>query len=299
VLELGDNCLVFKSDPITFATEAIGWYLVQVNSNDIVTTGATPRWLLLTMLLPENKSTPQSVVAVGESVFAACREMGISVLGGHTEITHGLERPILCGTLIGEVSREKLVTPAGMKPGDLILLTKGVPIEGTAILAREFPDRLNHILDQTQIAAAQNYLYRPGISVLRDAQIAQEVGQVTAMHDPTEGGLVTALWEMAEASGNTLVVDLSAVPISTLSRRICAAFDLDPLATIASGALLLTTTTADAPRIRQALIAAGIDCAVIGHVEEGSAAVWHKTLDGRQRLPRTERDEIGKVYSAQ
>ena len=294
VLDLGERLLVLKSDPITFATADIGWYLVQVNSNDIATTGATPRWLLVTALLPEGSTTPELVEEIAGQVYAACEASGISVIGGHTEITHGLDRPILVGTLIGEVDREKLVTPGGMLPGDQVLLTKGVPIEATAILANEFPERLGEVLSETELIAARNYLHDPGISVLRDAQIALEAGRVTAMHDPTEGGLLAALWELAEAGETTLIIDPAAVPIPPLPARICAAFGLNPLATIASGALLLTVPLNDAPAIITALTGAGIPCVAIGQVETGPPAVLEAGTD--RSLPRPDQDEIGRVY---
>ena len=298
VIELGDTLLVFKSDPITFATDEIGWYLVQVNSNDIATMGATPRWLMVTMLLPEGKTTADLANQINHQLVTACQEKGISLIGGHTEITYGLERPILAGTLIGEVTRERLVTPQGMKEGDHILLTKGIPIEATAILAREFPERLHGVLSQQELQQAQNYLMVPGISVLRDAQIAIEAGQVTAMHDPTEGGLAGGLWELAEASGHSLLIDPTTIPIPDLALRVCTAFGLDPLATIASGALLLTVTAVTAPQIQQALEAAGIACVQIGEVVAGETAVWQTTPGGRILLPRPTRDEIGRVYES-
>lgn len=295
VLDLGDRLLVLKSDPITFATADIGRYLVQVNSNDIATMGAAPRWLLVTALLPENQTSPELVLEIGAGLYAACEELGISVIGGHTEITHGLQRPILAGTLIGEVAREKLVTPQGMRAGDLILLTKGVPIEGTALLANEFPERLQGLLTAAEVADAQDYLIRPGISVLRDAQIATGAGRVTAMHDPTEGGLAAALWELAAAGDKTLLVDITAVPVPPLAARICAAFELDPLATIASGALLLTAPADDAPSIISALAEEGIPCATIGRVAAGPPEVRQQSSAGRL-LPRPERDEIARIY---
>ena len=183
-----------------------------------------------------------------------------------------------------------------MAPGDQLLISKSIPIEGTALLAREFPERLRDVLDGAELEQAQGYLTDPGISVLREAQIAAGAGRVTAMHDPTEGGLAAALWELAEAGSHTLVVDVTAVPISPLSARICAAFGLDPLATIASGALLLTTAQADAPAIIKALAKAGIDCAIIGRVEAGAPLVWQETASDRQLLFRPQRDEIGRVY---
>lgn len=297
VLDFGETLLVLKSDPITFATDQIGWYLVQVNANDIATTGATPRWLLVTALLPEGSATPSQVEGIASQVYIACQELGISLIGGHTEITNGLDHPILVGTLIGEVDRERLITPRGAMPGDRLLLTKGVPIEATAILAREFPDRLRSFLTEDELAQAQDFLHHPGISVLRDAQIACRSGKVTAMHDPTEGGLACALWELAEASGHTLIVDLSTVPVPPLSARICQALNLNPLASIASGALLLTAPTDSAVAIQHSLSAEAIPCVELGSVEAGPAAVYQDTPLARIPFPRPERDEIAKLFA--
>ena len=296
VVDVGDMLLVFKSDPITFAGDEIGWYLVQVNANDIATTGARPRWLLVTLLLPEGQTTAELVERISAQIHGACRQIGVSVIGGHTEITHGLERPLVVGTMIGEVGHDQLVTPQGAAPGDRILLTKGVPIEATAILAREFPERLEQVLGPAEVEQAAGFLYDPGISVLRDAQVATQAGQVTAMHDPTEGGLAAALWELAQACGHSLVVDPAAVPVPPLSARICHALKLDPLAAIASGALLLTAPAQDARHIRRALEADGIACAEIGAVEAGPATAWQKIATGRQPLPHPARDEIARLF---
>jgi len=298
VVEFGSSLLVLKSDPITFATEEIGWYAVQVNANDIATTGAIPRWLLITLLLPEGNTTAQLVDQISQQVFGACREIGVTLVGGHTEITVGLDRPILIGTLIGEVDRQNLITPRGANPGDRILLTKGVPIEATAILAREFPHRLRQSLSQEEIDQARAFLRDPGISVLREARLAVQAGRVTAMHDPTEGGLASALWELAEASGHALMVDLAEVPIPPLSSRICQAFGLNPLAAIASGALLLTVDSHDASSIKRAIQTAGIPCAEIGEVQAGSSLVWQRTAAGLTELYRPARDEIARVFES-
>jgi hydrogenase expression/formation protein HypE len=296
VLDFGDNFLVIKTDPITFATDEIGWYAVQVNANDIATSGATPRWFLATLLLPENRSSQELVEAIFEQMCEASEKIGVSLIGGHTEITFNLDRPILVGTMIGEVPRENLVTPRGAAPGDRILLTKGVPIEATAILAREFPEKLAGFLSVPEIEQARDALYQPGISVLKDAQLAIGTGKVTAMHDPTEGGLECALWELAEASGCSLIFDSSAVHVPPISARICTAFGIDPLAAIASGALLLTVKPGDVNRICQALEGEGIHCAEIGIVEKGPFSVWQLTDEGRVHLPRPSRDEIASLF---
>jgi hydrogenase maturation factor len=296
VVEFGDTCLVLKSDPITFASEEIGWYAVQVNANDIATTGATPLWFLVTALLPEGLTTAESVEDISQQIFKACRSLGISVIGGHTEITYGIDRPIIAGTMIGEVSRESLITPKGASPGDRVLLTKGIPVEGTAILAREFPEKLKGVLSEDEIRQAGDYLTSPGISIVRDAQIAVQSGRITAMHDPTEGGLAGALWELAEACGHTLTITPKAIPISPISEKICNIFDINPMETIASGALLLTCPPTDSVLICGSLEEDGISCIEIGSIREGGPRVLQTLSTGEYLLDRPERDEIARLF---
>jgi hydrogenase maturation factor len=296
VIETNGMLQVFKTEPITFATDQIGWYAVQVAVNDIATTGATPRWITLALLLPEGATTPELVAAIGEQIFSACRAHQITVLGGHTEITAGLDRPLLIVTLVGEVPPDQLITPQGAQPGDRVLLTKSAGIEATAILARELGSRLQGALTAAEIQQAQNYLYEPGISVWQDAQIARQAGRVTAMHDPTEGGLVTALLELAAASGHTLTIQPAAIPVSELTEKICQALAINPLAAISSGALLLTAPAADSPGICQALQAAGIACTDIGRVQAGPAEVWASTPCGLQPLAPVDRDEVARLF---
>lgn len=296
VIDMGDHYQVVKTDPITFASDEIGWYAVQINTNDIATTGALPRWFTATVLLPENKTTPELVLKIADQLFDACREHNISFIGGHTEITYGIDRPIVTGTLFGEVKKSELITPRGASGGDAVLLSKGLAIEATAILAREFPGRLLPVLGAEGLREAANYLHEPGISVLRDARAAVSAGRVTAMHDPTEGGLAAALWELAEACGHTLVVNTADIPISEISGGICSVFQLNPLNTISSGALLLTTKAEDAQQVCEAVRASGSACSIIGHVLPGKCEVWDTAGGTRVLLPRPARDDITKAY---
>jgi hydrogenase expression/formation protein HypE len=296
VIDTGARLTVYKSDPITFATDQIGYYLVQVNANDIATTGARPLWLLVTLLLPEGKTTAELPGAIMAQVHEACGELGITVIGGHTEITAGLDRPIAIGTMIGEVARDGLITPRGANPGDHLLLTKGVPIETTALLAREFPARLQGVLTEAEICEAQRYLFKPGIGVTRDARIAIEAGRVTAMHDPTEGGITAALWELAEASQRTLRVEPCRIPVPALARRVCQAFGIDPLASIASGSLLITVPPEVAPVTREALENAGITCEDIGVVLGGPPIVERRTSVGFDTWARPAVDAITTAF---
>lgn len=297
VIDLGSNVLVFKSDPITFATQDIGWYAVQINSNDLATSGATPRWMLVTMLLPEKHTTPDLVNHISQQVHQACQEIGVSVIGGHSEITYGLERPIIIGTMVGEVERSRLVTPRGCQPGDRILLTKGVPIEATAILGREFSEQLQAHLSPDEIFQASQYSHQPGISVLPEALIAAQTGRVNAMHDPTEGGLLAALWELAEASNCQLNFYPERVPVPPLANHICQVFQINPLAAIASGALLIICPPKDALRIKQAVTNSGINIVDIGWVTAGMVSVQAWKGGTKSIMPPPEQDEIAKLFT--
>lgn len=293
VIDFGDTYLVAKTDPITFTAEDLGWYAVHVNANDIATTGAQPKWFLATLLLPE--STESYFV---EQVFAdlqtACTQVGAVLVGGHTEITSDLNRAILTGTMLGEVEKGSLITPRGAQPGDVILLSKGIPIEAGSILVREFAHKLGH-LEPTTIERARNMLIDPGISVVREALVASRVGGVTAMHDPTEGGLAAGLWEMADAAEVGLLIEIEAVPILPEVELICRTLSIDPFSAIASGALLLTVDQARAVEVTSALLQAEIPIAQIGKVSQGSGV---RVVDSgvEKELPRPERDALAMLF---
>ncbi|MCX7683460.1 MAG: AIR synthase family protein [Anaerolineae bacterium] len=291
VISFGDRYLVAKTDPITFATDEIGWYAVHINANDVACTGATARWFLVTLLIPEGEGNAGLVDTIFAQVAEACAELNVGLVGGHTEITYNIDRPIVVGCMLGEVEPEKLVRPDGARPGDVLLLTKGIAIEGTSIIARELGERLGGV-DAALIARCRGFLHHPGISVVRDAAIAVEAGEVHAMHDPTEGGLATGLWELAEAAGAGLEVDESAIPILPETRVLSARLGLDPLGLIASGTLLLAVAPADAAAICRALESAGIAATVIGRVVEQERGVTLHRAGSVRPLPRFERDEI-------
>lgn len=296
VLDMGDRYLVAKSDPITFATDEIGSYVVHVNANDIATMGATPRWFLLTLLLPEQRASRDGVEQIFAQVSQACRALGIVLCGGHTEITYGLDRPIAVGQMLGEVEKEDLVCTAGAQAGDDLILTKGIAIEGTAVLAREIGDRLEERVGVEMVARGRRFLQEPGLSVLRDAQILCHTGRPHAMHDPTEGGLATGLWEMAQASGKRLIVELDQVYQFPETSAFCRALGLDPFGLIASGALLAAVSAHESAAMVAALLAAGIRATVIGQVVDGLPVVQVRTTEGLIPMPEFERDELARVF---
>ncbi len=290
------RALVVKSDPITFATGEIGWYLVNVNANDLACLGATPRWLLVTALLPEGRTTPALVESIFAGLHAACMPLGIALAGGHTEITHGLDRPILVGTLLGEVPRAELVEPGRAHPGDLIIMTKGLAIEGTAILAGERETEVTRRHGAAFAARCRDFLHRPGISVVREATIARAAG-ASGLHDPTEGGLATGLRELAGAAGLGLEIDRHAIPIYPESARLCVDYGLDPLGLIASGSLLIVTPPDAAGQIVADLGEAGIVGTIIGRFTPAPQGLRMRQAGEVLPLPEFAVDEIAQLFA--
>lgn len=297
VIDMGNRLLVAKSDPVTFATDSIGWYAVQVNANDVACTGAVPKWFLATLLIPPQFSEDDAE-QVFEQVVDACRTLDIALIGGHSEVTYGIDRPIILGSMLGEVERDSLIHTGGAQEGDSIVLTKGIAIEGTALLARDCTDSLGQAgVSPETIEKCTTLLTNPGISVLKDAQLACAVAEVHSMHDPTEGGLATGLREVAKASGLGLAVEEGSIPVLPECQTICRALGLDPLGLLASGALLITLPASDVPKLILTLETQGIAGWEIGQMlaqEEGLIMIGH---EGEVILPEFPRDELARHFT--
>lgn len=299
VIDFGPTCLVAKTDPITFATDEIGWYAVNINANDIAVTGGVPRWFLATILLPEGKTDEALVEDIFRQLSDACAQLNVSLCGGHTEVTYGLDRPIVVGQMLGEVGREELVTSGGGKPGDVLLLSKGIAVEATAIIAREKEEELSYRYPADFLARCRDMLHDPGISILKEARLAVEsvpLHAIHAMHDPTEGGLATGVWELAVASGTGVVLDGDALPVLPETRSLCAEYGLDPLGVIASGSLLVAVDSHHSAPVLDAWWAEGIEGAVIGRLAEREAGMKLAQGGKMGELPRFRRDEIARLF---
>lgn len=295
VIKFEGDYLIAKTDPITFVAEDIGLYAININANDIATMGGRPRWFLANILLPEKKTTPAMVEKIFSQLSRSCKELGISLCGGHTEITFGINRPIVIGQMLGEVRKGGLVTAAGAKVGDDIILTKGIAIEAISVLGREKEKELRKAFPPAFIKRCKKIVKEPGLSVLKEARTALSLGKVHAMHDPTEGGLATGLHELAIASGVGVLVNTEAIPILPECRRLCDYFGIDPLGAIASGALLITLHSRYTERVITGLAGEGICATVIGKITEKRKGM-RMIEDGKvKRLPLFERDEITKV----
>lgn len=295
-VRFGDVCLIAKTDPITFATNRIGWYVVHINANDVATVGARPRWFLATALLPERATEERLVESIWQDMQRALDAIDCDLIGGHTEITVGLDRPLLIGQMLAEVACDKLIDKRNIRPGDRVLLTKGVPVEGTAIMAIERTEQLRAAFDEDLLARARAFLDEPGISVVSEALAAVAAGEVHGMHDPTEGGLSTGLWELAQAADCGMLIHSQSIPLLEPGAAFCRYLGLDPLGTISSGALIICTPENSAQVVAQAVRELGIECADIGEVrprEEGCTLL----RDGRPvEMPVFPQDEITRLF---
>jgi len=298
VVEAGGALLVAKTDPITFATDLIGWYAVHINANDVACMGATPLWFMADLLLPEGAASDQAD-SIFDQMLQACGSLGISLIGGHTEITYGLERPIVAGCLLGEVTKERLVTSSGARPGDDVVLTKGIAVEGTALLAREASAALSaRGVGEALIERATDLLFDPGISVVADAKIACSAAHVTSMHDPTEGGLATGLEEVAAAAGVGFRIEQERIPVLEECRILCSALGLDPLGLLASGCLIATVPSEQSDALVRALSEARITATVIGRVVPGEQGITLCKPGAERPLPHFERDEVARFFAS-
>jgi len=261
VIKVGGEVLVSSMDPITGAVERLGWLAVNINANDVATFGIKPRFFSSCILLPSGAESGV-LREICDQIDSAAKKLGVAVIGGHSEVTPGLKHPIVVGYAFGVAEEGRYVTSGGAEAGDVIILTKGAGIEGTAILASERRERLSRELGEEVVKAAESFYER--ISVVEDALTAFKAGGVTAMHDPTEGGVAGGIHEIADASGLGFEVFEEKIPVAPETSMICSYFNVDPLQLIGSGALLISVKPEYAGKVLEALESRGIRASKIG-----------------------------------
>ena len=289
-----EEILILKSDPITFTTDAIGRYAILINANDIATSGAAPRWFLTTLLFPIG-STVSAIRQVMHELHTICGQYGISLCGGHTEITDSVTRPVVIGMMAGTVSKSNLISKQNIATGDKVLFTKAVAVEGTAIIAREFGNRLKNLgVADHEIEQGRQFL--SNISILEEAEKASHSPGVSAMHDVTEGGLATALVELSIAAGCEISVDLDKIPIFPQTAKICRLLDIDPLGLIGSGSLLICCKPNYSQNLVNTIRGAGVDIACIGEVMAAGEGISAIRKGRKIEWPQFEADELTRLF---
>lgn len=261
VIDMGSKDAVVSMDPITGAVDRIGAEAIHINANDIATFGVEPAFFFSCIMLPSGADS-KIIDTISTQMHHAAKELGIAIVGGHCEITPTITSPIVVGCIMGLTEKGKYVTAAGAKAGDKIILTKTAGIEGTAILATDREEQLRKIFNQTLLDGAKAFYNQ--ISVVKDALTAYRTGGVHAMHDPTEGGILNGIHEMADAANLGVRVQQEKINVEPETAKICRYYEIDPLQLISSGALLIAADPESAPKIIEALAVEHIYADVIG-----------------------------------
>jgi len=287
-----DSLLIIKSDPITFTTDNAAHYLIAVNANDISCLGGVPKWISVVLLLPEHVTTEPAVEAHFADLQSAADRLGVSIVGGHTEITSAVTRPVFIGTMLGVAGPAGLLRPGLARPGDILYLTHSAGIEGTAILARELASPLSAALGPAVVERAAALLDSPGIGISTTATLLLETGAITGLHDPTEGGVATAIHELAAASSAGAEIDRDRIPTLPETASICAHFGIDPLGLISSGALLVAARPDGTASLDRAARSHHIPLTRIGVLAPHTSGIH---FSSGEPVPRFDSDEITKV----
>jgi hydrogenase expression/formation protein HypE len=294
LVKLDGRTIVLKTDPVTATTSDAGWLAVHINANDVACRGARPRWFLCDLLLPEGTDIAL-IDSIMRQIDSAAKKLGVAIVGGHTEVTPNLTRPIVVGYMVGWLKPgQKFITSAGARPDDDIIMTKSAGIEGTSLLATDFSQRLTE--EGVGKYLRQAKAMRHSIGVVEDAMIATRSGGIHAMHDPTEGGLLQGVWEIAEASKTGFTVNESRIAIKPATEKICSALRVNPLRLLSSGCLLIAADKRKSSLILRRLRASGIQAHIIGRFTERKEGRRMVMPDGTSiEIGPSERDELYRV----
>jgi hydrogenase maturation factor len=263
VIKIGDQVIVAATDPITGSVEDVGWLAVHVNANDIATFGVSPRWFLASIMLPSGYA-PEQLGKIMNQIDSAAKELGVAVTGGHSEITETVSKPIVVGFMIGMAQINQYVTSRGAQPGDVIIATKTVGIEGTSILAAEGGAYLSKEIGKDIVEQALHL--RNSISIVKDGVTAFQTGFIHAMHDPTEGGLANGVHEICDASGVGCELEHDLIPLHDTTKQICEHLQINPLELISSGSMLICCENKHSKQVTDQLNSVGIDSVIIGSI---------------------------------
>ena len=267
-LKLGpEEVFVLSTDPITGTAQDIGDLAIHITINDLASAGAEPVGVMLTILLPEG-SEESHLKTVMRQMEEACAKVGVQIMGGHTEVPRVVNQPLISVCGVGKTKEGSLVSTSGARPGDDIVITKWIGLEGTAIIAKEKEKELLGRYPRSLLDTAKSF--DQYLSVLPESRIGVKLG-VHAMHDVTEGGIFGALWEMAESSGVGLEIDLKKIPVKQETIEICEFYGINPYGLISSGSLLMAVP--DGNQMVWEMEKAGIHAVAVGKAVSGNDRV--------------------------
>ena len=294
IVKAGKQVLVTATDPVTGAEEWLGWLAVNVSANDVATCGVKPRWFSSSILLPEG-ADEALVEKICSQMDKAANQLEVAIIGGHCEATPGLDHPVVIGCTIGVAENGRYVTSSGARAGNKIIMTKGAGIEGTAILASDRREELLKVFDEHFIRKAEDFFTR--ISIVKEALIAFSTGGVSAMHDPTEGGVAGGLHELADAATVGFRIYREKMLIPEETKKICSHFEIDPLQLISSGTLLITATEEKTEEIVRRLSKNGVHVAAIGETIKPELGRKLVTRSGEIQMVRPISDHLWRALA--
>lgn len=292
VLDFGSDYIVVSCDPITGATKGLGKLAVHISCNDIATSGAEPVGLLVTILMPEN-SKEEELEEIMDELGEECKKLNVEIIGGHTEVTKVVNQTVLVCTVLGKIEPSKLPRKEKVNAGDKVLITKGISIEGTSIIAKEKYDELKDKLSTEELEEAINL--SDSLSVVKEGLLATEFN-VKYMHDITEGGVLGALWETGIAIGKGITIDKSKIPVYKITEKIGDIYNIDIYKLISSGSMILVMDPENASRYQAELEKKNLKVSVIGEVTDNNSI---KLLENNIsiEIESPESDELYKVIN--
>ena len=289
LIDFGDYDCVMSTDPISSTVSDIGRLAIHITCNDIASNGIQPLGIMLACMLPEG-TTDADVEEIMQQAGTTAAEVGVEIIGGHTEITPAVRQPVIVSTAIGKAPAGTSQDGNDMIPGDFIMMTKAVGLEGTGIIACDHEEQLRaacgpdgeRLVSDEEIAKAKSFLDM--VSVVPEGVAAGKVG-THGMHDITEGGILGAVWEMCQISHTGAEVWEDAIPMHPETKKICSLFDVDPLRLISSGSMIIIVPKAKRTEMEEAMKAAGVEASVIGIIKEESDGICMATPRKSTSLP--------------
>ena len=289
VIDFGEYDCVMSTDPITAAVKKIGRLAVHISCNDIASNGVKPLGIMLAVMLPAG-TTEEEISEMMRQAGAAAEELEVEIIGGHTEITHAVKQPVIVSTAIGKSAAKN--AEEKIMQGDLIFMTKSAGLEGSGIIASDYEKDLAGVLSAAELAEAKSYL--DNVSVVKEGVIAGETG-FSGMHDVTEGGVLGAVWELCYTAGAGALVREEAIPVTDVTKKICAHYNIDPLRLISSGCMVIVTRPDKKEQLERELESSGIRSSLIGEMKKKEAGIKLAGKGGTSEILPPESDELYKA----
>lgn len=291
VVDFGSYECIMSTDPITAAISEIGRLSIHISCNDIASNGIQPLGIMLAVMLPVG-TTEEQIEEMMRQAGEASEELGVEIIGGHTEITPAVNKPVIVSTAIGRGEKWASQHTENMRPGDYIMITKSAGLEGTGIIACDFENQLGSLLTEEEIEKAKSLLSR--VSVVKEGVAAGKVG-THGMHDVTEGGVLGAVWEMCQIAGTGAEVWVDKVPVEAVTRKVCDYFDIDYLRLISSGCMIIMVAPEKKDEMEKAMKDAGVEASYIGVIKEASAGICMNVSGELIEIAPPASDELYKV----